>query len=469
MIRALRWVTAVAVTLAAGACAGSAPGPDTSGAPVFVRTSAQLVEALQPGNAGRRILVARGEYQIDRPLQVPDGATLEGEGVMAFDTDGLPAGFEPGTETVLRVIAGFTGQVLTMGNGSTLRRLRVLDLANSPSQPPQREGSVVYVVSRAPGDVIAASIVECELANPNPAGFSDLGPHGHGLLVLTLNPNLGAPPEAHEGARVSLRVQHSVVRTHTGAVVFAINFATRGDVSVSLEGNRFAGYLLATAGVSRPDPVTGSVVRIESRGNHYLRSGRDRAGWMLLGGSTSPHFPEAGNPGAARTTLSVDSTADHIEGFRQGILATAARRLGDQSSLLMDNRVQVKLRGTRIQSDGEGAADLVLYGAQSEIAPAKGPGAYPAGDRNVLHVTMEDVTGSGPRRNDYANVSGPAPLANQGVGNRLEIAGDAASFARSNRSIDPLPGAPFFVGPATSAPHPGGQRTQPSLAGPATR
>jgi hypothetical protein len=41
-----------------------------------VRTSEQLVEALQPSNSGRRIHVAHGEYRVDRPLQVPDGATL---------------------------------------------------------------------------------------------------------------------------------------------------------------------------------------------------------------------------------------------------------------------------------------------------------------------------------------------------------------------------------------------------------
>ena len=429
-----------------GACTLQAAGSDPTPAPLLVRTSGQLVEALTPGNAGRRILVARGEYRIDRPLQVPDGATLEGEGVMSFGADGLPAGFEPGTETVLRVTAGFHGQVLTLGHRSELRGLRVLDLANPPSQPSLRQGNVVYVVSRAPGDVIAASVVECELVNPNLVGFSDAGPHGHGVVALTLNPNLGAPPAAHEGARVSVRVQRSVVRTHTGAVVFANNFAARGAVTVALEGNRFEGYLTVGAGVSRPDAVTDSLTRIESRGNRYLRSGRDRYGWLLLGGSTSPHFLEAGIPGAARTELLVDSTDDRIEGFRQGIQAAAARRIGGQSSLLVDNRVELRLRGTRIRSDGEGAADLVLQGAMSEVAQAEGPGEFPAGNRNVLRVVMEDVSGSGERRNVYADVVGPTRLENQGVGNRLEVTGDATSFDRSNGGIDPPPNAQFFVG-----------------------
>jgi len=442
----LRVSLAAAVALTVSACAMHAPEPDAGPAPLLVRTSEQLVEALQPVNAERRILVARGEYRVDRPLQVPDGTTLEGEGVMSFDADGMPAGFEPGTETVLRVTEGFQGQVLTLGQGSTLRGLRVLDLANSPSQPPQREGSVVYVASRGPGDAVAASIVECEIVNPNLVGFSDVGPHGHGVVVLTLNPNLGAPPVAHEGARVSVRVQRSVVRTHTGAVVFASNFAARGDVTVSLEGNRFEGFLTVAAGVSRPDVVTDAVMRIESRRNRYIRSGRDRYGWLLLGGSTSPHFLEAGIPGAARATLLVDSTDDRIEGFRQGIQAAAARRIGGQSSLLMDNRVDLRLRGTRIRSDGEGAADLVLQGTMSEVAQAEGPGEFSAGGRNQLRVVMEGASGSGERRNVYADVVGPAKPGNRGAGNRLEFTGDAASFSRSNRGIDPPPDAQFFVG-----------------------
>jgi hypothetical protein len=441
----LRTILAVAFTLSVGASTLQAAGSDPTPAPLLVRTSGQLVEALTPGNAGRRILVARGEYRIDRPLQVPDGATLEGEGVMKFDADGLPAGFVTGTETVLRVIAGFHGQVLTLGHGSALRGLRVLDLANTPSRPSLRQGNVVYVVSRAPGNVIAASIMECELVNPNLVGFSDAGPHGHGVVALTLNPNLGAPPAAHEGARVSVRVQRSIVRTHTGAVVFANNFAARGAITVELERNQFEGYLTVGAGVSRPDAVTDSLTHVESRGNRYVRSGRDRYGWLLLGGSTSPHFLEAGIPAAARATLRVESTDDRIEGFRQSIQAAAARRIGGQSSLLMDNRVELRLRGARIRSDGEGAADLVLQGAMSEVAQAEGPGEFPAGNRNVLRVVMQDVSGSGQRRNVYANVVGPTRFENQGVGNRLEVTGDATSFVRSNGGIDPPPNAQFFV------------------------
>jgi hypothetical protein len=432
------------LALAASASATRAPDDGTAAPPLVVSSTEQLIDALQPANAGRRIRIEQGDYAIDRPLHVPDGATLEGAGVMKFDADGVPGGFEPGTETTLRVTAGFAGDVLALGHGSVIKRLRVLDLANPPSEPPLRQGNVVYVASREPGDSVSASIIECELVNPNAVGFSDVGPHGHGLVALTLNPNLGEPPGAHEGARISVRLQRSIVRTHMGAVVFANNFATRGDVTVSLEDNWFEGYLTVAGGVSRPDAVTDAVTRIESRRNRYVRSGRDRYGWLLLGGSTSPHFLEPGIPGAARAALSVDSTDDRIEGFREGIQAVAARRIGARSSLLVGNRLDLRLRGTRIRTTGDGAADLVLHGAASETGQAEGPGEFPAGDGNVLRVRMEGASGSGARRNVYGHVAGPTRTGNQGTGNRLEIDGDASSFELSNPDLDPPPAAGFF-------------------------
>lgn len=432
------------LALAASASATQAPDGGTVAPPLVVSSTEQLIDALQPANAGRRIQVEHGNYAIDRPLHVPDRATLEGAGVMKFDADGVPGGFEPGTETTLRVTAGFAGNVLALGHGSVIKGLRVFDLANPPSQPPLRQGNVVYVASREPGDSVSASIIECELINPNPVGFSDVGPHGHGVVVLTLNPNLGEPPGAHEGARISVQMQRSIVRTHTGAVVFANNFATRGEVVVLLEDNRLEGYLTAAGGVSRPDAVTDAMTRIESRRNRYVRAGLDRHGWLLLGGSTSPHFLEPGIPGAARVALSVDSTDDRIEGFREGIQAVAARRIGARSSLLVGNRLDLRLRGTRIRTTGDGAADVVLHGAASETGQAEGPGEFPAGDGNVLRVRMEGVSGSGVRRNVYGHVAGPTRTGNQGTGNRLEIDGDASSFESSNPDLDPPPAAGFF-------------------------
>jgi len=414
-------VAALAIVLAG--CRTPVEEPAVDGQPLVVRSFPQLVEALQPGNAGRHIRILRGDYAVDRPLEVPDGATLEGEGVMVIGPDGLPAGFEPGTESTLRVSGGFNGHVLTLGHGSAIRGLRLLDLANPAAQPPVRSGNVVFVGSRAPGDTIAASVVECEIVSPNRGGFTDAGPIGHGIAAVTLNPGLGAPPAAHEGAQLSVSVRRSIVRANTGAAVFANNFAARSGVTLRLEGNRFEGYLVVTAGVSRPDAVTGSVTSVESRRNLFTRSGFDRHGWLLLGGSSSPHFLDAAIPGGSRNRLHVDSVDDRIEGFRFGIQAAAARRLSAQSAPLDDNHVELSLQGTRIATPGEDAADMVLQAALSETGQAGGPGEFPAGDRNVLRLQMSGVAGSGLRRNVFADVVGPVQPANFGTGNQLQVVG----------------------------------------------
>jgi hypothetical protein len=437
-------VAALAIVLAG--CRTPVEGPAVDGQPLVVHSFPQLVEALQPGNAGRHIRILRGDYAVDRSLVVPDGATLEGEGVMVIGPDGLPAGFEPGTESTLRVSGGFGGQMLTLGHGSAIRGLRLLDLANPAAQPPVRSGNVVFVGSRAPGDTIAASVVECEIVNPNPGGFTDDGPIGHGIAAVALNPGLGAPPAAHEGAQLSLSVRRSIVRANTGAAVFANNFAARSGLTLRLEGNRFQGYLVAAGGVSRPDAVTGSVTSVESRRNLYARAGFDRHGWLLLGGSSSPHFLNATIPGASRNRLHVESVDDRIEGFRFGIQAAAARRLSAQSASLDDNHVELSLQGTRIVTPGEDAADLVLQATLSETGQAGGPGEFPAGDRNGLRLKMSGVTGSGRRQNVFADVVGPVQPANFGTGNQLQIVGESEAFRRSNPSIEPPPDARHFVG-----------------------
>lgn len=441
MTSATRAPAAFLLALVAVGCAGSGRIEP----PLVVHDGVQLIAALQPGNAGRRIVVARGEYRVDRPLQVPEGATLEGAGVMRTAAGGIPDGFEPGTETTLRVVAGFQGQVLTLGNGSVVRGLRLIDLENPASQPALRRGNVVYIASRAPGDVISASVVECEIVTPHVAGFSEVGPHGHGLVVLTLNPNLGAPPSAHEGARVELAVRRSIVRTRAGAAVFANNFAPASEIRLALEGNRFDGYLIAAGGTTRPEQVHDSRTVVESSGNLYRRTGFDRFGWHLLGASTSPHVQEGPGQGGARNSLRMTSANDRVEGFRVGIQAVAARRLGLDSDLLNDNRLDLDLQGTHILTEGEGAADLVLRSTLSEIEQAKELADFAAGDRNVMQVLMSGVRGSGVRNNVYAVVTGPRRPQDYGTGNRLTFRGGREAFLRSNQQLDPVPPARLFA------------------------
>src|SRR5215831_14914863 len=92
---------------------------------IVVTTVAELQSALTPANAGARILVRAGVYDVSQALTVPDRAVLVGEGVMSFDESGLPAGFEPSGRTLLRATVGLVGNVLTLGDGATVRGLAI--------------------------------------------------------------------------------------------------------------------------------------------------------------------------------------------------------------------------------------------------------------------------------------------------------------------------------------------------------
>jgi len=416
-----------------------------AGKAIVVFNAAELVAALSPENAGRRILVRAGTYAVNAPLTVPDGATLEGEGVMQFDGAGLPAGFGAGPRTTLIMSTNAPGNMLTLGDGATIRRLEISDLAG-------RAGNVVAVVSRGAGDRVSASIAESEIVNPNPIGVAPEGPTGNGLLVLTLNPNLGADPGPHEGAALTAGMVRSVVRsTAGGAGLFAFNFAALGRVSVTLDGNIIGGGIIANGGVSRPDAVHDARVGIQSHRNLYRDDSQDpcsipHLGWNFTGGS-GPVVPL---PVAetARNSLRVQSVDDRIEGFTTGVLASGSRRFfaSPIAGPSTDNSVDLELLGGRISTPSCGGAqfvtDLDLSGALA------GSDDLFAGDGNSLRVVMRGVTGSGPRFNRYANSvgpSGPQPPELQGA-NRLEIAGSPEAFAATNRNIDPAPGAEHFTG-----------------------
>jgi len=404
---------------------------------IVVATFAELQAALSSVNAGRRIQVLAGEYVVDAALMVPDGATLEGQGVMLFDTDGHPSGFEPGTETIIKAAPSLVGDVLTIGDGAAVRGLTVEDFLG-------RSGGVVVVASREPGDSVSASIRDCEIIAPNFSGAAAKGPINRGLLVFTQNPALIPAPAPHlpphENAVVTVRMEHCIVRCPRGATaVFATNFAARGHVTVSLIGNVFEGGLDATGGVSRPDKVEDALTTIRSRENLYVRPNHPSAtlGWVINGGSSAPFALVA--PGTSFNVIRVESDGDRIEGFPVGIFAIGGKRQTASSGPCSNNRTEVRLRDTRIQTEGLGARDFRLNAATTGLS------GLPAGDGNMLTLRASGVTGSGPRANVYADTSGPVLPEAFGFGNRLEIIGTPWAFERLNHDIVPTPPADFFV------------------------
>ena len=403
---------------------------------IEVSTTPELLAALSPENAEQRILVRAGTYDIDRPITIPDGVTLQGEGTMLTDDAGLPSGFGTGAHATLRMAANVPGDMVTLGTGASLERLEIVDLAG-------RSGNAVAVYSRRAGDQVSATIRESEIVNAN-AGF-------YGLYIQTRNLNLGNDPPPHEGAAIAVRMSGSLIRSPLGGRgMFAFNFAPLASVTVSLTGNVLGG-ITANGGVSLPDAVHGSVVQIESHGNLYRNEAADPCaapvvGWNLTGGSGPPAPVAVGT--TSGNSLRMHSVGDRIEQFTTAVLASGSRRyfgapLAGEST---DNSADLELLNATLQTPSCGGAPFVrdldlkgAYSASNALAPGNG---------NTLRVVIRRVIGSGPRFNLYADAGGasaPLPTSNQGTGNRLEVVGSPEAFAHTNQQIAPAPSPEFFT------------------------
>lgn len=395
---------------------------------IVVTTPAELESALSVAAAGQRIRVRAGTYDLARGLVLPDHVTLTGEGRMEFDADGLPSGFEPFSRTILRATPGLVGDVLTLGDGTTLRGLVLEDV-------PGRSGNVVTLSSRASGDFVAATIVQCEIVAPNPGGVGPQGPTGRAFLVMTQNPNMAAPPSPHEGAELSIDMRRTIIRSPGNTTgITALIFASRSRIALSLTRNVVGHGLSVVAGVGRPDPVTESSLAIESAHNLYRANGPSSLsqGLRLVGGDTArlpgPSGSSTGN------SVTVHSRDDRVEGFAVGVFAAGGARIGPLAAPSSQNSVDLELTRMQLQST---VADLQLYGAWSSVS------GMSAGDGNSLRLAMRRSSGSGGLANLYLNSFSPV-MDELGVENRLVIAGNPNAFAHTNTNIAPAPPAEFF-------------------------
>jgi hypothetical protein len=250
-----------------------------------------------------------------------------------------------------------------------------------------------------------------------------------------------------------------------GGGFFAFNFSANSRISLEITRSVIGGSSEANGGVSRPNAVHDSEVRITSQGNIYRNEWKDPCasallGWNLTGGSGAP-IPIA-LPVTARNRLHMRSVDDRIDGFTTGVLATGSRRFfaAPLNAAPTGNHIDLQLIGTTISTPP--CAPIGRAGDMTELSAALGVKvgdfeliggwaknvALPAGDGNTVRVELRGVTGSGARANRYADAaafSGLLPAQLQGIGNRLEIVGDPQTFARTNRGIDPAPAAKFFV------------------------
>ena len=423
--------------LAFAAGIGIAPGVlGQAEEPIEVGSTAELLEALVSENAGRTVHLQSGSYELTEPVTIPNGMLLKGSGAM-LGQGGLPAGFEPGSESRIVASEGFTGDLLTLGNGVRLSRLHIDYTQGS-------QGNAVSIGSRKTGDVVAARISNCEIATNAPPAAGPQGPTGRAIAVLSNNPNVGEDPPAHSGSTMRLRLHHSIIRAMAGGnAVTAYNFAPNSRIRVDLTANRLLGAVQLAGGISRPDPVSESQVTMNSRRNLFLGSNNAESGvgWQINGGSSAAI--EMGPAETNSNTVRVISVDDRIRGFGVGIYGIAGRRFYLSQGTSSGNLVTMRLLGLQIQTPRlPWAADLFLNAARPEIEwdPFK------AGDNNTLRVVMRRSEGSGARANLYT-IAGDGPMKEEyeGDNNRLEFVGTAAGFAQTNEGFDPAPPAGFFV------------------------
>jgi len=388
---------------------------------VYVPVGADLAQALVPANAGRLILLARGEHKITGPLTVPAGAWLDGAGVMRFGPGGTPTGLGPSAR--ITATHAFPGNLLRLEDGAMLRGLRVDDLFAG------RGGNTVAVLSTGPGAAVEAALWQVDLGGAGPSAATPAGPVGRVLLALTLT--------GHDGAEVDVDVDASVLRAAgTSSALFAVNFATGADMTIDLRRSFVNGQVDANAGVPRPTAVVGSTLTIDSDHNLYRRDGDPNMAWYLHGGSDAPI--SNGWPGAVGCTFTFESRHDRIAGFALGILGIAGERFRAQTSTpVSGNTLVLDLDDLAITTPSDGA-DYVLIGAV-----ASGP--FAVGDGNVLRLDLRRSEGSGPRDYNFvADEDGPPGFV-PGSGNQVIIAGSKKRFDRSNDGFEGgTELAPFF-------------------------
>jgi len=387
-----------------------------------------LIRALNPENAGRTIRVMPGTYEVGVPLLVPDGATLQGAGVMQPE-QGLPVGFQGTTTTTIKAGPGLRGNLLTLGDGSRVEKLVLEGLppgGGSGPVPPEdaegRWGNVVAVASRRPNVEVSATIEECVLINNLESRGGADGPTGGAILAYTRNPQKPPPPvpQPHENAKVILALTRSIVRTpKNGKAVFAMNFASGGTVTVKLTKNDIGGPLDVIGGLARPDAVRNATTTINSDGNHYsTQPGSAAAGWQITGGSTPP-FPAGPNSNSESNTAKVESTNDQIENFRVGILAIGGRRLSSNHGTCSKNQVNLKLTRMKPAINPPRAATDFEFDAQSG-------GLFSAGDNNAVVVDVLAETPSDPLFHIDVHDAGT------GTGNQLAFKGTLAAFTQQS-------------------------------------
>jgi hypothetical protein len=428
---------------------------------IVVGNEAELVAAMVPANAYRRIQLlnrytdpAVFDYQVSATLNVPDGAIVEGAGVMRYDADGLPAGFEPGTETRVGAasnyqIVGGRPEIFALGNGSSLQRMTVVSY-----QP----GNAVGIMSSLSGPV-EGSVSECDIfgsgfvpgaSNFGPQGgdgFLPGGPISRGVFVRT----------RHPGSSVTARVERSIIHANgSNAAVFVANITKSARITVFLtqnvlkDGLRQLDVVGGASGNGARDSSgsflfqsDGNLTIVHSRGNLYSGRGLTDTGVILEGGYDGRGFPTEERPGASHNTIRFDSVLDRITNVGTGLFLEGGLRANLLAGLSSFNTVDLQLLGTTIRTLPPEAGRPAPRDLAVCVTTGVGPLQGKAGDGDSIRALLRDVDGSGPRANLYSLACNAQP----GSDNTFEFIGNARAFEQTTDDISPPPPPDSFTAP----------------------
>jgi hypothetical protein len=196
-----------------------------------------------------------------------------------------------------------------------------------------------------------------------------------------------------------------------------MNFASRGQVTITLTQNDIRGSLDVVGGMARPDAVDNAKTTVTSTGNRYSlpQPASDTVGWQITGGSTPPFESPSANADSNNATA--NSTDDRIGNFQDGIVAVGGRRISGIHGTCSKNTVNLTLTRMKPPTNVvDDAADFQFVGALSV-------GSFRTGDKNAVIVDVFAGT-TPPDRLFHVDVHG----AGFETGNQLVFKGTLAAL-----------------------------------------
>ena len=438
--------------------AGSAWARSAKANVIDVGTTAELVAAMNPLNAGKMIRIQPGIYCPNATLVLPEGSRVVGSGKMDYES-GLPSEFRGGTATHIVPADGgkqcpaeqgfFAGNsVVSLTDGSSLEGVKIsIDLTAGYTF-----AANTVVIHAKGGQTVRTLISECDIeARSGPFSIVPPGiPAGRAIQLMT-----GDGPPNHDlpgDPKIRAVINRSVIRGNNTVAIFNGQWESKGEIFLALHGNvvKEANWTLdIVGGISRilagvTNVVEGTVTEVLSIGNLYQGVGESSAGLLLTAGANGP---PPGSPSSNGNHLTMTSLNDRIENVGVGIMARAAFRRSPAHGYVNDNTTDLQMIGTKIstlttEAPNSFTADLIFCPVAAQGSASK---VDKVGDRNWVYVSAIGLDGSGTRDNLYEYFSGICGFMDStGDDNGLTFWGSAQLWEILNKDIDLDPPAELF-------------------------